>query len=112
MNDGGLSYLYMDESTNGWIPSKENINSNSGTLAHTLKPLLDFYDRKPSELKPAPASFGHSKGLQLQYIHAFSYDSSIPKTFPPDLRCVALRTCYPKTTPWFRLMTLTSVKGQ
>ncbi|XP_062252046.1 deoxyribonuclease-2-alpha-like [Platichthys flesus] len=177
INDGGLSYLYMDESTNGWIPSQENINSNSGTLAHTLKPLLDFYDRKmagfgyllyndqPSELKPAPASFGHSKGvvmldertgvwlshstpkfptyqskdfwppsgnanaqtficvtysyasfkqigLQLQYIHAFSYDSSIPKTFLPDLRCVALRTCYPKTTPWFRLMTLTSVNGQ
>ncbi|XP_053286023.1 deoxyribonuclease-2-alpha isoform X3 [Pleuronectes platessa] len=123
MNDGGLSYLYMDESTNGWIRSKENINSNSGTLAHTLKPLLDFYDRKtagfgyllyndqPPRLT-ASASFGHSKGLQLQYIHPYSFDHYISTTFPPELRCVARRTCYPKRKPWFRLMTLTSVKGQ
>lgn len=41
----GLSYFYMDESTNGWILSQENINS-SGTLANTLRPLFDFYDRK------------------------------------------------------------------
>ncbi|XP_034438336.1 deoxyribonuclease-2-alpha-like isoform X1 [Hippoglossus hippoglossus] len=178
MNDGGQSYLYMDESSNGWTRSRENINSNSGTLAHTLKPLLDFYDQKtegfgyllyndqpPKPKKPAPASFGHSKGvvmldrqtgvwlshstpqfptyrskdfwpqsgnanaqtficvtysyatfkqigLQLKYIHAYSYDSRITTTFPTELRCVALRTCYPKRTPWFRIMTLTSVKGQ
>lgn len=42
----GLSYFYMDESTNGWILSQENINSDSGTLANTLRPLFDFYDRK------------------------------------------------------------------
>lgn len=41
-----LSYLYMDESTNGWTVSNKAINSKSGTLANTLKPLLDFYDRK------------------------------------------------------------------
>lgn len=42
----GLSYFYMDESTNGWILSQQNINSDSGTLANTLRPLFDFYDRK------------------------------------------------------------------
>ncbi|XP_062252044.1 deoxyribonuclease-2-alpha-like [Platichthys flesus] len=175
MNDGGLSYLYMDESTNGWIRSRENINSSSGTLAHTLKPLLDFYDRKTEGFgyllyndqppKQATSSFGHSKGvvmldrrtgvwlshstpkfptyrskdfwpksgnpyaqtficvtysysnftdigLQLKYIHPYSYDSSIPKTFPPELRCVTQRACYPKTTPWSRKAALTSVNGQ
>lgn len=46
MKGDGLSYLYMDESTNGWKVSKETINSKSSTLANTLNPLLDFYDRK------------------------------------------------------------------
>lgn len=46
VNDNGLSYLYMDESTNGWQRSRETINSKSGTLGNTLKPLLEFYDRK------------------------------------------------------------------
>lgn len=45
-DDEGLSYLYMDEGTRGWELSKKTINSKSGTLANTLKPLLDFYDRK------------------------------------------------------------------
>ncbi|XP_023266820.1 deoxyribonuclease-2-alpha-like isoform X1 [Seriola lalandi dorsalis] len=73
----GLSYLYMDESTNGWKLSKENIGSKTGTLANTLKPLFDFYDRKiegfgymlysdqpPNQNAPS-ASFGHSKGVVM-----------------------------------------------
>ncbi|XP_040896016.1 deoxyribonuclease-2-alpha-like [Toxotes jaculatrix] len=176
VNDGGLSYLYMDENTNGWKLSRQNINSKSGTLANTLKPLFDFYDRKvegfgymlysdqPPDPYKAPASFGHSKGvvmldrrtgvwlshstprfpayhskdfwptngnanaqtfmcvtysynefreigLQLKFIHAYSYDSDIPTTFQNELRCVAQRTCLPKKEPWFRETTLTSVKG-
>ncbi|XP_042271929.1 deoxyribonuclease-2-alpha-like [Thunnus maccoyii] len=178
MNDDGLSYAYMDESTNGWVFSRETINSKSGTLANTLKPLLDFYDRKtegfgfmlyndqPANSKSAaPSSFGHSKGvvmldrqtgvwlshstpkfptyrsrdfwpnsgnvnaqtficvtysydefkkigLQLMYIHAYSYDSDIPTTFHNDLRCVAQRSCYPKKEPWFHVTTLTSMEGR
>ncbi|XP_071342810.1 deoxyribonuclease-2-alpha-like [Trachinotus anak] len=176
MENGGLSYLYMDESTNGWVLSRENINSESGTLANTLKPLLDFYKKKtegfgymlysdqPPDLYVAPPSFGHSKGvvmldrntgvwlshstpkfptyrnkrfwptsgnanaqtfmcvtysyndfieigLQLKYIHAYSYDSEL-STFPNELRCVAQRSCYPKREPWSRVKTLTSVGGQ
>ncbi|XP_026201071.1 deoxyribonuclease-2-alpha-like [Anabas testudineus] len=176
VNDNGLSYLYMDESTNGWQRSRETINSKSGTLGNTLKPLLEFYDRKvegfgymlysdqPPEPYVAPASFGHSKGvvmldrqsgfwlshstpkfpaylkkdfwptsgkanaqtfmcvtysynqfkeigLQLEYIHAYSYDSDIPTTFYNELRCVAQRTCYPKKEPWRRKITLTSLNG-
>ncbi|XP_032382449.1 plancitoxin-1 isoform X1 [Etheostoma spectabile] len=172
----GLSYLYMDESTNGWKVSKKTINSKSGTLANTLKPLLDFYDRQiegfgymlnndqPPNSKAVSASFGHSKGVvmldketgvwlshstpkfptyrrkdfwtdsgtvnaqtfmcmtysynhfkeigrQLKYIHAYSYDSDIPKTFHKELRCVAQRDCYPKQEPWFRVKMLTSTKG-
>ncbi|KAF3835173.1 hypothetical protein F7725_027731 [Dissostichus mawsoni] len=45
-NGSGLSYLYMDESTNGWKLSGNNIDSSSGTLGNTLKPLLDFYIRQ------------------------------------------------------------------
>nr|XP_019936205.1 PREDICTED: deoxyribonuclease-2-alpha-like [Paralichthys olivaceus] len=176
VNDGGLSYLYMDESSNGWKRSREKINSGSGTLANTLRPLLDFYDRKmegfgymlyndqPPDPYIAPASFGHSKGvvmldrqtgvwlshstpkfptyrkkdfwpqngnangqtficvtysydafkeigLQLFYIHAYSYDSEIPQTFQKELQCVAQRSCYPKKPPWSREVTLTSVNG-
>ncbi|XP_070765372.1 deoxyribonuclease-2-alpha-like [Enoplosus armatus] len=177
VNGDGLSYLYMDESSNGWKLSKKTINSKSGTLANTLKPLLDFYDRKtegfgymlyndqPPDPYAGPASFGHSKGvvmldkktgvwlshstprfptycskdfwpssgginaqtfmcvtysydtfkeigLQLKYIHAYSYDSVIPTTFYNELQCVAQRSCYPKKEPWFRVMTLTSMKGR
>ncbi|KAL7396826.1 hypothetical protein ABVT39_012320 [Epinephelus coioides] len=177
INDDGLSYLYMDKSTDGWKVSKEAINSTSGTLANTLKPLLDFYDRKtegfgymlysdqPPEPYVAPASFGHSKGvvlldrqtgvwlshstpkfptyrrkdfwpssgnanaqtfmcvtfsydqfkeigLQLKYIHAYSYDSEIPTTFHSELQCVAQRSCYPKTEPWFSVKNLTSMTGR
>ncbi|XP_038571699.1 deoxyribonuclease-2-alpha-like isoform X1 [Micropterus salmoides] len=176
-DDEGLSYLYMDEGTRGWELSKKTINSKSGTLANTLKPLLDFYDRKiegfgymlyndqPPDPYVAPASFGHSKGvvmldrqtgvwlshstpkfptyrskdiwpksgsinaqtfmcvtfsydkfkeigLQLMYIHVYSYDSDIPKTFHNELRCVAQRSCYPKIEPWFRVTMLTSMKGR
>ena len=42
----GLSYLYMDESTDGWSESRKTINSTSGTLANTLQPLFDYYVRK------------------------------------------------------------------
>ncbi|XP_031720117.1 deoxyribonuclease-2-alpha-like [Anarrhichthys ocellatus] len=178
VNGYGLSYLYMDESTNGWKVSTKAINSDSGTLANTLKPLLDFYKRKtedhgymlyndqPPDLYVRPsASFGHSKGvvmldkqtgvwlshstpkfpkyrtndfwpdsgsvnaqtfmcvtysydefkeigLQLKYIHAYSYDYDIPKTFHDDLRCVAQRSCYPKEKPWFRVKMLTSMNGR
>ncbi|XP_029004713.1 deoxyribonuclease-2-alpha-like [Betta splendens] len=176
VNDAGLSYLYMDESTKGWRLSKENINSKTGTLANTLKPLLDFYSTKVegfgyllySDQPPqenAASSFGHSKGvvmldkktgvwlshstpkfptyrkkdfwptsgtanaqtflcvtyshstfkdigLQLMYIHAYSYDSDIPTTFYNELQCVAQRSCYPKKTPWFSMRSLTSLKGR
>ncbi|KAK2835453.1 hypothetical protein Q5P01_015937 [Channa striata] len=176
LNNGGLLYLYMDDSTNGWQLSEQQINSKSATLANTLKPLLDFYKKKnegfgymlysdqPPDPYVAPASFGHSKGvvmlnretgvwlshstpkfpryrsqdfwptsgnanaqtfmcvtysynafkeigLQLMYIHAYSYDSELPKTFYNELQCVAQRSCYPKKEPWFRVVTLTSLKG-
>ncbi|XP_041862342.1 deoxyribonuclease-2-beta-like [Melanotaenia boesemani] len=174
IKDGGLSYFYMDESTNGWKLSKEKINSTSGSLANTLKPLLDFYDKKtegfgyllyndqPPNQKTVSSSYGHSKGvvmlnrqtgvwlshstpkfptyrrkdfwpdsgktnaqtficvhfgydqfkiigLQLQYIHAYSYDFDLPKTFHEELRCVAHRSCYPRKEPWFSVMKLTSL---
>ncbi|GLD50042.1 deoxyribonuclease-2-alpha-like isoform X2 [Lates japonicus] len=184
VKDGGLSYLYMDESTDEWRLSTEKIGSRFGALANTLKPLLDFYNRKTEGFgymlyndqppkqsrnqrrhRNAPSSFGHSKGvvmldrqtgvwlshstprfptyrskvfwpesgnsnaqifmcvtysynefreigLQLKYIHAYSYDSDIPTTFHDELRCVAQRSCYPKKKPWFREKTLTSLNGR
>ncbi|XP_070688733.1 deoxyribonuclease-2-alpha isoform X3 [Pempheris klunzingeri] len=170
-------YLYMDESTNGWIRSEKNISSTSGTLANTLKPLFDFYDKEPEGFgyvlysdqppnsKAVSPSYGHSKGvvmldrqtgvwlshstprfplyrtknfwptngnanaqtfmcvtysydefkeigLQLKYINAYSFDSYVPPTFHNNLRCVAQRRCYPKQGPWFRVTTLTSLKGR
>ncbi|KAG8003722.1 Plancitoxin-1, partial [Nibea albiflora] len=77
MADDGLSYMYMDESTSGWKLSREKINSKSGTLANTLKPLFDFYDKKQSvnfgymlynDQPPngtRSASYGHSKGVVM-----------------------------------------------
>ncbi|KAM4739128.1 deoxyribonuclease-2-alpha-like [Anableps anableps] len=176
VNDGGLSYLYMDESTSGWKLSKEKINSKTSFLAKTLKPLLDSYSKKtesfgymlysdqPPSPYSAPSSFGHSKGvvmldrnfglwlshstpkfptyrktefwpssgnanaqtflcvtfpyqqfkeigLQLKYIHAYSFDSDIPTTFHEELRCVAQRSCYPKKKPWFSVKRLNSATG-
>lgn len=170
-----VTYLYMDENTNGWKLSEKNISS--GALMNTLQPLLDFYDRKtegfgymlyndqPPRPYAAPSSFGHSKGvvmldrqtgvwlshstpkfptyrskefwpksgnvnaqtficvtyaynqfkeigLQLKYIHAYSYDSELPSTFHNELRCVAQRSCYPKQEPWFSVMNLTSTRGR
>ncbi|XP_024861115.1 deoxyribonuclease-2-alpha isoform X2 [Kryptolebias marmoratus] len=167
----------MDESTNGLKLSKKNINSETGSLGNTLKPLLDFYDRKtegfgyilyndqPPDLYVAPSSFGHSKGVvmldrqsglwlshstpkfpayhkkdfwpkngnanaqtficvnfpyrqfkaigvQLKYIHAYSYDSEVPTTFPTELQCVAQRSCYPTKEPWFSVTVLTSTMGR
>ncbi|KAM4575295.1 plancitoxin-1-like [Fundulus diaphanus] len=176
--DGGLSYLYMDESTGGWKLSKEKISSENGFLANTLKPLLNFYVRKtegfgyilyndqpPPPYSTVSSSFGHSKGvvmldrnsglwlshstpkfptyrsraiwpssgnenaqtflcvtfpyqqfkeigLQLQYIHAYSFDSDIPTTFHKELQCVAQRSCYPKVEPWFRIKRLNSAAGR
>nr|XP_040040410.1 deoxyribonuclease-2-alpha-like [Gasterosteus aculeatus aculeatus] len=80
VKSNGLCYLYMDESTNGWQVSKKQISSTSGALANTLKPLLDFYDRKtegfgymlyndqppdPPGPKSVSASYGHSKGVVM-----------------------------------------------
>ncbi|KAM4548828.1 deoxyribonuclease-2-alpha-like [Odontesthes bonariensis] len=177
VNEDGLSYFYMDEGTNGWKLSKEKINGKSGSMANTLKPLLDFYDRKtegfgyllyndqPPNQKTVSASFGHSKGvvmldkktgvwlshstpkfptyrskdfwpnsgnanaqtffcvtfaydqfkdigLQLKYIHAYSYDFHLPTTFHQELQCVAQRSCYPKSDPWFNVLNLTSTKNR
>ncbi|XP_034562078.1 deoxyribonuclease-2-beta-like [Notolabrus celidotus] len=174
--DGGLSYVYMDESTNGWTLSRKKIDNISGSVGNTLKPLFDYYDRKtegfgymlyndqPPPTYIAPASFGHSKGvvlldrqtgvwlshstpkfptyrskefwpssgtenaqtfmcvtykydqfkeigLQLKYIHAYSYDSVIPTTFYNELQCVAQRSCFPNKAPWFHKTELTSVGG-
>ncbi|XP_072245536.1 deoxyribonuclease-2-alpha-like [Leuresthes tenuis] len=173
-DNDGLTYFYMDEHTDGWKRSKEKINSKSGSVANTLKPLLDFYDRKtegfgfllyndqPPNQKTVSASFGHSKGvvmldkktgvwlshstpkfptfqskdfwpdsgnanaqtflcvtfayekfkhigLQLKYIHAYSYDSDLPPFFHEELKCVAQRSCYPKREPWFNVLNLTSM---
>ncbi|XP_010764733.1 deoxyribonuclease-2-alpha-like isoform X2 [Notothenia coriiceps] len=73
----GLSYLYMDESTNGWKLSNNTIDSSSGTLGNTLKPLLDYYVRKtegfgyilyndqPEKTAKPSSSYGHSKGVVM-----------------------------------------------
>lgn len=173
---GGLKYFYMDDSTNGWIPSSKKI-SESGALANTLKPLLDFYvlrtehfgyllyNDEPPDQGAASSSYGHSKGVvmldkqtgvwlshstpkfptyrnrnfwpnngntnaqtflcvtypynsftdigvQLKYIHIYSFDSDLPNTFPEELRCVAQRRCFPTTQPWFRRVALTSNAGR
>nr|XP_054608258.1 deoxyribonuclease-2-alpha isoform X2 [Nothobranchius furzeri] len=173
----GLSYMYMDESTKGWTLSTKEISRRTGSLGNTLKPLLDFYDKKtegfgyilyndqPPDKYNAPSSFGHSKGvvmldrqtglwlshstpkfpeyrskhfwpqsgntnaqtficvsfpynqfriigLQLMYIHAYSFDSELPKTFPEELRCVAQRSCLPRREPWSSVQMLTSTMGR
>uniref|UniRef100_A0A3Q1FTZ8 Deoxyribonuclease-2-alpha n=1 Tax=Acanthochromis polyacanthus TaxID=80966 RepID=A0A3Q1FTZ8_9TELE len=172
---GGLEYLYIDGSTNGWRPSSKKINE-SGALANTLKPLLDFYTLRtehfgyllynddPPINVAVSKSFGHSKGersnllfdfwlshstprfptyrnrnfwpnngnvnaqtflcvtfpyatfrdigVQLKYIHIYSFDFDLPTAFPMELQCVAQRSCYPKTEPWSRKVMLTSNAGR
>ncbi|XP_033878301.1 deoxyribonuclease-2-alpha-like isoform X2 [Acipenser ruthenus] len=119
----GLKYLYMDESSNGWIFGKNNINDSGSAVAQTLEPLFKYVERKtegfgyllyndqPPTNKVPASSFGHSKAKQLQYIHIFSFDYAIPQTFPLDLQCVAQRTCYPKKAPWDRKLEMTSLAG-
>uniref|UniRef100_A0A3B3CFY6 Deoxyribonuclease-2-alpha n=1 Tax=Oryzias melastigma TaxID=30732 RepID=A0A3B3CFY6_ORYME len=172
----GLIY-YMDENTNGWTASNQKIDSVSGCVGRTLKPLLDYYVRKtenfgyllyndqPPKPYAASSSYGHSKGvvmldrqtgvwlshstpqfpayqsqnfwpesgnknaqtfmcitfpyaqfkeigLQLKYIHPYSFDSHFSTTFHEELRCVAQRSCYPKKEPWFKVGQLTSMGGR
>ncbi|XP_063747538.1 deoxyribonuclease-2-alpha-like isoform X2 [Eleginops maclovinus] len=172
----GVSYLYMDNSTNGWIKSKTNIGGSPGTLANTLKPLFDFYDTKtegfgyilyndqPPRGENASTSYGHSKGvvmldnktgvwlshstpkfpkyrskkfwpangktngqtflcvtyssdqfeeigLQLKYIHPYSFDYAISEFFPDALRDVAYQIGFPRKSPWFRQTNLNSTGG-
>ncbi|XP_051803449.1 deoxyribonuclease-2-alpha-like [Acanthochromis polyacanthus] len=75
MIGGGLEYLYMDGSTNFWAPSFMKINE-SGALANTLEPLLDFYDNPTTDFgyllyndQPpgcnADLAYGHSKGVVM-----------------------------------------------
>ncbi|XP_034085861.1 deoxyribonuclease-2-alpha-like isoform X2 [Gymnodraco acuticeps] len=76
-SSNGLSYLYMDESTNGWKLSRNTIGSSSGTLGNTMKPLLDYYVRKtegfgyilyndqPGNNRTVSSSYGHSKGVVM-----------------------------------------------
>ncbi|XP_051803451.1 deoxyribonuclease-2-alpha-like [Acanthochromis polyacanthus] len=76
MIGGGLKYLYMDaHSTNGWTLSTKII-SESGALANTLEPLLDFYDKPTTDFgyllyndQPPDCavsqSYGHSKGVVM-----------------------------------------------
>ncbi|XP_034002724.1 deoxyribonuclease-2-alpha-like isoform X3 [Trematomus bernacchii] len=94
-SDNGLSYLYMDESTDGWKLSKHTIDSSSGTLANTLEPLLDYYVRKTEgfgyilyndqlEKKTVSSSYGHSKGVvMLDRATGVWLSHSTPK-FPTD----------------------------
>uniref|UniRef100_A0A3Q3NBP6 Deoxyribonuclease-2-alpha n=1 Tax=Mastacembelus armatus TaxID=205130 RepID=A0A3Q3NBP6_9TELE len=94
VNDGGFSYLCMYESTNKWKLSRKSINSTSGALANTLKPLLDFYKRKtegfgyilyndqPPDLYFASASFGHSKGVVMLYKQTGVWLSHTTPKFP------------------------------
>ncbi|XP_039591315.1 deoxyribonuclease-2-alpha-like [Polypterus senegalus] len=49
--------------------------------------------------------------IQLQYIHPFTFNYDLPKTFPLELRCVAQRECYPKTAPWSRQLKMMSAGG-
>lgn len=46
--ENGLKYLYMDESTNGWIPGLYNIDDRQSAVGQTLKPLFDNLDSEVS----------------------------------------------------------------
>ncbi|KAG2461808.1 DNS2B protein, partial [Polypterus senegalus] len=52
-----------------------------------------------------------TNAIQLQYIHPFTFNYDLPKTFPLELRCVAQRECYPKTAPWSRQLKMMSAGG-
>ncbi|CAB1331982.1 unnamed protein product [Coregonus sp. 'balchen'] len=123
-SDNGLKYLYMDESTNGWLYGKTSINDKSSALARTLQPLYEhitkktesfgyilYNDQPPKPFHTSASSYGHSKAIQLQYIHVYSYDFNIPNSFYPELQCVAHRGCYPKKGPWYRQLNMTSLAG-
>lgn len=51
-------------------------------------------------------------GLQLKYIHAYSFDSHVPQVFHTELQCIAQRSCYPKKEPWFKVANLKSMGGR
>nr|XP_015211183.1 PREDICTED: deoxyribonuclease-2-alpha-like [Lepisosteus oculatus] len=71
----GLRYLYMDDHTNGWVYGKKLVNDSKSAVGQTLQPFLSYIHKKtvdfgyllyndqpPKSFKPAPSSFGHSKG--------------------------------------------------
>ncbi|CAL9696123.1 unnamed protein product [Knipowitschia caucasica] len=119
----GLKYLYMDESTNGWRESEERINSASGSVAKTLKPLFDYYKKKTEGFgyilyndqppkTPAPSSFGHAKGVvMLDRISGVWLSHTTPRFPSYQSEDFWPRSCYPKNEPWFKVMELTSRKG-
>ncbi|XP_028856768.1 deoxyribonuclease-2-alpha-like [Denticeps clupeoides] len=77
-DENGLVYLYMDESTGGWVPAHNPIDDQKSALAQTLLPLFQHFtnetinfgyilynDQPPEPFKTASSSFGHSKGLVM-----------------------------------------------
>ncbi|KAL2090114.1 hypothetical protein ACEWY4_014802 [Coilia grayii] len=76
--ENGLRYLYMDESTNGWVQGQYTIDDKQSALGQTLKPLFALYgteidsfgyilysDQPPVPYKTASSVYGHSKGVVL-----------------------------------------------
>ncbi|XP_063057808.1 deoxyribonuclease-2-alpha-like [Engraulis encrasicolus] len=76
--ENGLKYLYMDESTQGWVEGQYTINDEKSAVGQTLKPLFAYHgtesdsfgyilynDQPPVPYRTASSSYGHSKGVVL-----------------------------------------------
>ncbi|KAG5275600.1 hypothetical protein AALO_G00122210 [Alosa alosa] len=114
----------MDETTNGWVPGQYTIDDKQSAVAQTLKPLFDnidtetdtfgyilYNDQPPVPYRTASSSYGHSKAIQLEYIHVNPFNSHIPESFYPELQCVANKGCYPKEAPYYRQLDMTTLAG-
>ncbi|XP_076134162.1 deoxyribonuclease-2-alpha-like [Alosa pseudoharengus] len=91
----GLRYLYMDETTNGWVPGQYTIDDKQSAVAQTLKPLFDnidtetdtfgyilYNDQPPVPYRTASSSYGHSKGVVLLDKHTGIWLSHSTPDFP------------------------------
>ncbi|XP_042560805.1 deoxyribonuclease-2-alpha-like [Clupea harengus] len=88
-DQNGLRYLYMDESTSGWVQGQYTIDDKQSAVGQTLKPLFDHYatetdtfgyilynDQPPPPYRTGSSSYGHSKGKNPYRTGSSSYGHS------------------------------------
>ncbi|KAE8620032.1 hypothetical protein XENTR_v10010074 [Xenopus tropicalis] len=122
--EAGMTYVYQDSSSGGWVPGATLMNSTDSAVGQTVSQLYKafgmkdvayiLYNDEPANISSSGSDRGHTKGQQLLYNTILPYDSSIPEDFSvdfPELKTAAEKGAVTQP-PWNRQVVLTSVGGK